>query len=468
MSKHETKEQVSFRDRIPLITDKGKRKWIYAQKPHGKFYNIRSWVSLFYLLVFFSLPLIKINGFPAVQINIPEARFYFFGMVFWPQDFFIFGLMMVAFVVFIVLFTMIYGRVFCGWACPQTIFMEMVFRRIETWIEGSPAHQRQMNHGPWTTDRIIRKTAKHIVFFLLSFLIANTFLAYIIGADELFTIISEPVSAHIGGFLAIIGFTFVFYFVYAFIREIVCTIICPYGRLQGVLLDRNSVVVAYDYHRGEPREKGKRPADHEGVGDCIDCNQCVAVCPTGIDIRNGTQLECTNCTACIDACNSVMSKIHLPKGLIRFASENEIADRKKFRFTPRMKVYSTILAALTGVILILLFTRKEVQFTLVRTTGQMFQEQGKDSLSNLYNVTLTNKTHTNINAELKVENVPANVKVVGLSGIKIPSEQKIKATVFIYLSKKDIRSRETDLHMGLYQNGKKIASEKATFIGYTE
>ncbi|MBL7729159.1 MAG: 4Fe-4S binding protein, partial [Dinghuibacter sp.] len=218
MSQHEVKEQVSFRDRMPLVTDKGKRKWIYAQKPHGKFYNIRSIVSIFYLLLFFSLPLIKINGFPAVQINIPEAKFYFFGMVFWPQDFFIFGLMMVAFVVFIVLFTMIYGRVFCGWACPQTIFMEMVFRRIETWIEGSAAHQRQLNHGSWTTERIIRKTAKHIAFFLLSFLIANTFLAYIIGADELFRIISEPVSEHIGGFLAIVGFTFVFYFVYAFVR----------------------------------------------------------------------------------------------------------------------------------------------------------------------------------------------------------------------------------------------------------
>lgn len=468
MSEQVVTEEPSFRDRMPLVTDKGKRKWIYALQPGGKFYKIRSLTSIIYLLIFFSLPLIKINGFPAVQINIPETRFYFFGLIFWPQDFFIFGLIMVTFVVFIVLFTMIYGRAFCGWACPQTIFMEMVFRRIEWWIEGSPAQQRQRNHGPVTTERIVRKTAKHIAFFLMSFIIANTFLAYIIGVDDLFKIISEPVSQHLGGFLTLMGFTLAFYFVYAFIREIVCTIICPYGRLQGVLLDRNSVVVAYDYHRGEPREKGKRPADHEGVGDCIDCHQCVAVCPTGIDIRNGTQLECTNCTACIDACNSIMSKIHLPKGLIRYASENEIAGKSKFRFTTRMKVYSAILTALTGIIILLLFTRKEVELSFVRTTGQMFQEQGKDSLSNLYNVTLVNKTHKTIMADIKVENVPANVKVVGLTGVKILSEQKVKATVFIYLSKKDIKARETGLKMGLYQDGKKLASADATFIGYTE
>ena len=248
--------------------------------------------------------------------------------------------------------------------------MEMLFRKVEYWIEGDAAKQRMLNNGPWTQEKIRKKTLKHVSFFGLAFIIANLFLSYIIGVKQLQHIISEPVSDHFGGFMAIVIFSGVFYGVYAYFREQVCTVICPYGRLQSVLLDRNSMIVAYDYKRGEPREKFKKEKVAEiNTGDCIDCFQCVKVCPTGIDIRNGTQMECVGCTACIDACNKMMDAVNRPQGLIRYASENGITDGKKLRYTGRMKFYTVMLFILTGLLATLLLTRKEIDGTIIRTTG---------------------------------------------------------------------------------------------------
>jgi cytochrome c oxidase accessory protein FixG len=459
-------EEISFRDRIPTVTEKGKRHWIYAWKPSGRFTKWRQVLSAVYIVLFFTTPFLRINGNPVLQLNIPEGKFSILGMLFWPQDFFIFGTAMVTFIIFIVLFTQIYGRLFCGWACPQTIFMEMVFRRIEWFIEGNPNRQRALNHGPWTGEKIAKKTVKHLLFFVLSFLIANTFLTYIIGTDALFRIIQDPVSQHVGGFIALLFFTGAFYFVYAYVREIVCTVVCPYGRLQGVLLDKNSVVVAYDYNRGEPRGRGRRPA--EGLGDCIDCHQCVVVCPTGIDIRNGTQLECVNCTACIDACNQVMEKVGLPKGLVRYASENEIANKQRFQFTARMKVYSAILMLLIGLMGVMLGTRKDVNVGISRVGGQLYQEVGTDSLSNLYTVTWNNKTMQQQNMELRVENAPGVVKLVGEQPLAAAGGQQGKRTLFVVMPLKAIARRETPLKVGVYSNGEKVQTVKISFLGYVQ
>ena len=459
--------EASFRDRMPSVTEKGKRNWIYAWQPKGKWYTLRSLLSVFYVVLFFSLPFIRINGNPALQINVVEGKFSILGMIFWPQDFFIFGVGMVTFVVFIYLFTMIYGRVFCGWACPQTIFMEMIFRRIEWWIEGNPNQQRALKQAGWTTEKILKKTIKHVIFFALSFVIANTFLAYIIGVDDLFKIINEPVSQHLGGFIALLVFTGAFYVVYAFAREIVCTVICPYGRLQGVLLDKNSIIVAYDYNRGEPRGKGKRPSEH-GLGDCIDCKQCVVVCPTGIDIRNGTQLECVNCTACIDACDAVMDKVGLPRGLVRYASENQLAENKPFSFSGRMKGYSVVLMLLIVGLVTLLATRNDVDVTILRAQGQLFQEVGKDSLSNLYHMNMVNKTHKEVKVDLQVEGMPGRVNVVGHHQLVTPAEGQAESTFFVVLPKSAIKRRDSDVRIGVYQDGKKIRTIKTSFLGYTE
>lgn len=464
MDENDLQHYESFRDRISSVDEKGGRSWVYALKPHGKFYNYRIILTIFYLLLFFGLPFIKVNGMPFVQFNIPEGKFILFSKIFWPQDFYIFAIAMITFIIFIALFTVVYGRLFCGWVCPQTIFMEMVFRPIEWLIEGNPAKQKLLDKGKWTLEKIWKKLLKHLIFFAISFLIANTFLSYIFGTTKLFKIISEPLSNHLALFFGLIAFTIVFYIVFAFIREIVCTTICPYGRLQGVLFDKDTMLVAYDYKRGEERGKFKKNEERV-LGDCIDCNQCVNVCPTGIDIRNGTQLDCTNCTACMDACDFMMEKVNLPKGLIRYASENGIAEGKKLTFTPKIKAYSVLLIILLCVLTVLLITRNSVEAHITRTGGQLYQELPDNKLSNLYNAKIINKTNKSFPVELKVEDFEGKIKIIGNSVLNLKAENLNEVTFFIILDKKFIHEHSTKINVGVYQNGVKIETVKTNFLG---
>jgi cytochrome c oxidase accessory protein FixG len=456
--------EESFRDRIATVDASGKRKWVYAKKPSGRFYDLRSYISWGFFLLFFGLPFIRINGRPLFLFNVVEAKFIIFGKVFWPQDFFIFGITMVTFIVFIVLFTAAFGRLFCGWVCPQTIFMEMFFRKIEYFIEGDAASQQLLAKQPWTSEKIAKKVTKHVAFYVMSFVIANFFLAYIIGTDTLAAIITGPLSENIGGLFSIAIFSLVFYSVYAFFREQVCTVICPYGRLQGVLLDKNSMVVAYDYKRGEPR--GKLTKGARSIGDCIDCMQWVKVCPTGIDIRNGTQMECVGCTACIDACNHMMSKINLPLGLIRYASENGIEKKEKLRFTGRMQLYTVVLIVLSGLLSALLWSRKDVDATIMRAPGMLYQEIGTDSVSNLYNIKIANKTLHNIPLQLKMESSNGTISIIGERNyVNVKKEDQGAGSFFVTLPRKSVVQRKTALKIGLYNNGKKIDVLSTNFLG---
>jgi cytochrome c oxidase accessory protein FixG len=455
----------SFRDRIATIDESGKRNWIFAQKPKGKWYSARTYISWFFFIVFFTLPFIYVHGRPLFLFDVTQAKFILFGKVFWPQDFFIFGLAMITFIVFIVLFTAAFGRLFCGWVCPQTIFMEMFFRKIEYFIEGSAAEQKLLAKAPWTGKKIFKKASKHSIFFLFSFIIANFFLAYIIGVKELGKIITEPVQDHIGGLLSLLVFSGIFYAVYAFFRDQACTVVCPYGRLQSVLLDRNSMIVAYDHKRGEPRNKFTKKAttDH---GDCIDCMQCVKVCPTGIDIRNGTQMECVGCTACIDACDAIMEKINKPLGLIRYASENGIENREPLKYTGRMKLYSVLLSILVIILGFLLFTRKDVDATIIRTPGMLYQQRGADSVSNLYNIKVANKTIDKIPLQLKLESVSGNIEIIGgHHAIAVKEEGQGSGTFFVILPANIIHQRKLPIHIGLYNGNEKVDEISTNFLG---
>lgn len=459
-------EDGTFRDRIATVNEEGKRVWIFPKKPHGKWYNRRKIVSYFLLLFLFGAPHIKIGGEQLLLFNLIERQFTIFGNVFWPQDMYLFALAIIVGVVFVIFFTIIYGRLFCGWVCPQTIFMELLFRRIEYWIEGDWTHQRKLDQSPWDREKIIKRIAKHAIFWVISFLIANTFLAYIIGSDELWNIQTDPLGKHIGGLISIAIFTTVFYFVYARLREQVCTTICPYGRLQGVLLDPNSMVVAYDHHRGESRAKFKKDEDRKSVGkgDCIDCGQCVHVCPTGIDIRNGTQLECINCTACIDACDHMMDSVGLDKGLIRFVSENGIKNRTPFQWTRRVISYSILLIVLLGVLTTFLITRNDFETYIMRQRGTTFQMTSDGKVSNIFEINLINKTKYTFDVKLQLEGNVGEIETV-VDQLTLKEQNQLKERFIVKLPYAQIENGKRILYIKIYGNGKEIQRVKTKFIG---
>lgn len=468
----EAPENESFRDSIGTIDEEGKRAWVYPKKPSGRFYEKRKIVSYFLLAFLFAAPFIKINGNQFLMFNVLERRFNIFGFPFWPQDFHLFVISMIIGVVFITLFTVGFGRIFCGWICPQTIFMEMVFRRIEFWIDGDRNKQRKLDRQKWDAEKIRKRLLKWFIFLVISFLIANVFLAYLIGSDKLIRYITEGPAEHLGTLFPLIIFTAVFYFVFAWFREQVCIIACPYGRLQGVLLDNKSIVVAYDYKRGEGengRKKFRKNEDREalGHGDCIDCLQCVHVCPTGIDIRNGTQLECVNCTACIDECDHIMESINLPKGLIRYASENEIETKEKFKLTARMKGYIAVLIILTGVLIGMLQLRNDLEARVLRLPGQLYEHKEGNIISNVFTYKLVNKTVREIdNINFKLRKYNGEIKVVSNSeNIIIPKEGLTEGTLFIEIDQSELTGDKNKLTIEVYSDNELIETTTVNFLG---
>lgn len=463
-------DQENFRDSIGTIKEDGKRAWVYPKKPSGKLYEYRKYVSYFLLTFLIASPFIKINGNQFLMFNVLERRFNIFGFPFYPQDFHLFVISMIIGVVFIALFTVAFGRIFCGWMCPQTIFLEMVFRRIEYWIDGDRGAQMRLDRQEWNAEKIRKRVLKWIIFFIISFIIANVFLAYLIGSDRLIQYVTDGPSQHLSTMLSLLIFTGVFYFIFAWFREQVCIIACPYGRMQGVLLDNQSIIVAYDHVRGEAengRKKWRKNEDREalGNGDCIDCNQCVNVCPTGIDIRNGTQLECVNCTACIDECDSIMEKVDLPKGLIRYASEDEITKKEKFKFTPRLKGYTAVLVILTGVLVGMMFLRNDLEANILRLPGQLYEHKEGNIISNVFTYKLLNKTTKPVeNVHFELISPKGEIKLVRNDNFDVQPEALEEGTLFIEINASALSGDKNNLKIGVYSNDKLIETTTARFL----
>ena len=485
----------SYRDKINTIDEKGGRKWVYPKKPKGRFTRRREIVAFFLLAIFFSGPFLKINGNPVLLLNFIERKFVIFGMAFWPADFHLAALALLTIVVFVVLFTSVFGRVWCGWACPQTIFMEMVFRKIEYWIEGDRAAQIRLNKQAWNAEKIRKKVLKTGIFFGISFTISNLFLAYIIGAEQLGQIITDPPSEHLAGLASITLFSFVFYSVFARFREQVCHFACPYGRYQSVLINEDSIAVSYDFKRGETRanpriraklkkhtvkqakpmsdadlkaflnELGVDVAEDSRIGDCIDCEECVRVCPMGIDIRNGIQLECVQCTACIDACDAVMDKIKQPRGLIRYSSLNNIKFGEKLRFTPRIGAYTTVLALLLIGFTFLISTRENTETIILRQPGLLYQELPGNEYSNVYNVTVVNKTFDEFPLDIQVVKPEgATIRPIGTLD-KVEPQGLLDGKFLVIIPENKLKPRRNEVEFAVFANGELIEHVASSFIG---
>jgi cytochrome c oxidase accessory protein FixG len=410
-----------FRNALASVQVDGRRRWIYARQPSGAFYRARTILSWFLLGFLFAAPFIRANGHPLLLFNVIERRFVLFGMVFWPQDFYLVVLLALTGLVTLVIATATIGRVWCGWLCPQTIFLEMLFRKIEYAIDGSAEQQLRRARALAAGARLdaatrLRWLLKQSIFFGLSFAIANLFLAYIVGTEALWAIVTAPPSEHIVGLVAITIFSLLFYGVFARFREQACTFACPYGRVMSALQDKHTIMVTYDWRRGEPR--GRRTAvtttsTEPSQGDCIDCGQCVTVCPTGIDIRNGVQLECVNCTACIDACASVMTRVQRPTGLIRLTSEEAVRTGRLTWLTTRVKGYALVWLLLATTVTTLIAQRPDLDILILRQAGTLAATLDANSAANFYNVQVINRTNRPLPVEFRVTS-PAGARVTVL------------------------------------------------------
>lgn len=456
----------SFRDSVGTMDQSGKRKWVYPRKPRGRYTNYRYLVSIILLLIYFGIPFIHINGNPLLLINVLDREFFIGGQPFYPQDFFILALGAIASIVFILLFTVVFGRIFCGWICPQTIFLEMIFRKVEYAIEGDRNKQMRLDQQPWTTEKIWKRGLKWFIFALISIIITHFMFMYIVGYERVLSIMQEGPFANPTNFLVMILFTGAFYFVFAWFREQVCTLVCPYGRLQGVLIDKQTINVFYDFKRGENRSKWRKGEDRRaaGKGDCIDCNQCVVVCPTGIDIRDGQQLECVNCTACIDACDEVMVKVGLPKGLIRYATEDEIEQEKPFVFSNKMKAYTGVLILLIGFLGFLLYNRGAMEAKFLKPAGSSFVIRG-GKIYNTYNYTLLNKTNEKQKVTVKVtEPQHGEISANGTQTIIVNKDEMTKGSVSVSFPENEITRAKQNITIGIYDENGELIDEYETYF----
>lgn len=458
-----------FREHLATADKDGNRRWLHPKKPAGRWYQRRTLLSWIMLAVMFTGPFVRIQGNPLLMINIVDRRFSILGQIFWPEDAIIFAVAMLTFLGGIMIFTTAFGRLWCGWTCPQTVLMEMVFRKIEYWIEGDAMEQKALAAAPWNARKISIKAFKQGVFFALSFLIGNTLLSYIIGSDALIHIVRDDPRNHLVGLGFMLLFTLVFYAIFARFREQACTFICPYGRFQSALLDENTMVVAYDHKRGESRAPWRKNQpialrQAEGHGDCINCRQCVAVCPTGIDIRDGVQMECVNCTACIDACDEVMDRIERPRGLVRYASLNGIQHGQPLRYTARMKLYTVVLLGLVTLFLGLVLTRHQVETLLLRAPGALFQSAGEGKISNLYTIKVINKSNHDLPIQLKLENMEGDIQLMG-GKLTVPKNQLGQSSVLVSLSRAALKGSNTPLRIGVYSGDKQLELVKTIFVG---
>ncbi len=420
------------RDSVTTIREDGSRPFLYPADTQGRFAVARR-LSAYGLIAFYlSLPWIKINGYPAVFLDVAERRFHLFGLTFAAQDMWLlfFVITGLGFTLFFI--TSLLGRVWCGWACPQTVFLEHIYRRIEVWIEGDSVARRALAEAPLTAGKVAKRILKHAVYIVVSAILTHLFLAYFVSVPEVWDMVRHAPSEHWSTFVFMMAYTGLTYFIFCWFREQVCIVLCPYGRIQSALNDDNTVTVGYDVLRGEPRGK----PGTEGAGDCIGCNKCVQVCPTGIDIRQGLQMECVACTACIDACDSVMTRINKPRGLIRYASQNNLAKKPTRWIRPRTILYAALLFIGAGVATWAVSTIRPANFGVTRITGAPYIVND-DTVRNQFLVRIVNKRNQPERFVLTLARAPEGLSQTGLTtAVEVPALGEIVQPLVLQQSRK--------------------------------
>lgn len=456
-----------FSDLSSPLENRGFRKWQYPDRVAGKWTLWRESVGYFLLIIFCIGPWINVNGKQIVWLNIAERQFHFFGSTFAPNDFFLFAIIVLLSVLALFLFSALFGRIWCGWACPQTVFLEGVYRQIERIIEGDFRKRKARDEahllGKTPSDYYFVKTFKHTLYIIISLGFSFCFIAYFIGLDASLNLIFHPSNSHPIAYLAILIVAGFMYFVGGFFRELACTFVCPYARFQSVLLDKHSIVIGYDKIRGEPRGKLKR-GEERHLGDCVDCFRCVQVCPTGIDIRNGLQLECISCTACIDACNEVMVKIKRPKGLIRFGSTAEFEGEKKIKLIrPRTILYGLLMIVFTGIAIIQLNRRESVQIYVRRAMGNPYILQSDGNVRNTFILDFTNRSQKNIQIEIIPTGLPQGNWKFQENPITLEKDATKQVTVYGFAPSQQVRG-EVAVTFQFKEENKFLRSKTAKFL----
>jgi cytochrome c oxidase accessory protein FixG len=433
---------------LSTLNEDGTRNWIRPKLARGRFLRWRRVTGYALILLFILLPRIHIGGRPAILLDLLTRELSLFGAVFRPSDGFLLMLLGLTIVLVVFLVTALFGRVWCGWGCPQTVYLEHVFRPIERWLEGTPAQQQKLDAAGGLH---VRRVVKWIIYAAISFALSNVFLAYFVGTDRLETWVFESPLQHLGGFSVVSGVAALMLFDFAYFREQTCIVACPYGRLQTVLLDRQSLIVGYDVKRGEPRSQPKKHLPVIGErGDCVDCGACVAVCPTGIDIRDGLQMECIGCAQCIDACDTVMDKLHKPRHLIGYTSKDQLAGKPRQVLRVRTLIYPILLAVVTTLLVINVGGRDATKIWVDRVSGPSFVELPDGTISSAARIKLENDSDEDRTYNLGLSRAPDAKLRAGQLTWKVRSRHSVEIPLYVDVARSSFvhGERKVEIRIG--------------------
>jgi cytochrome c oxidase accessory protein FixG len=446
-------------DALTTLDARGNRLWVYPAAIRGVFMRWRKVLGYFVIVVYFAMPWIPIGGMQSILLEIPERRFILFGHIFWPQDVFYLVFLLLGMALALFFFTAVAGRVWCGWLCPQTVFMEEIFRKIEVWTEGDHHEQRRLDAKPWSLRKARIKLVKHALFLLFSALVSNTFIAYFVGTERLLRWMTASPLEHWTAFVFMASILAVFYFDFAWFREQFCVVLCPYARFQSVLTDAHTVQVGYDTVRGEPRGHLRSTR-----GDCIDCHKCVAVCPTGIDIRDGYQLECIGCARCIDACDSIMERIDRPRGLIRYDSLARLSGERVQILRPRVLVYSALLLGVVVALFVGLGMRPHLDLTVVRPPGEPYMLLPGGLVSNHFSLRLHNRDQVAKRFQIDVSGPVGAQVIVPVNPLGLGADEEQRTEAFVNIPAAQVRSGKAPLRIQVYERGTLVAERTMIFL----